>query len=74
MACCKPWRQATLRPPLSTKACVAERQGAIYEHAQTLLVRGQVGRELGWSEADEDVASAKQILPTLEAAVGGTTR
>ena len=27
---------------------VAEAQGAVYEHAQTLLARGQVGLELHW--------------------------
>src|SRR6202011_3316525 len=34
----------------------AERQGARYEHAQTLIARGQVGLELGWAGAAEDVA------------------
>ncbi len=51
--------------------CEAQRQGAVYEHAQTMLARGQVGRELGWPQAQDDLAAAKQILPTLEAAVGG---
>src|SRR5262249_54593416 len=50
---------------------VAERQGAIHEHAQTLLARGQVGRELGWSNADADVAEATEILTALEAGVRG---
>ena len=38
---------------------VAQRQGAAYEYAQTQLARGQVGRELDWSEAAADVAQAQ---------------
>jgi two-component system sensor kinase len=48
---------------------VAERQGAIYEHAQTLLAAGQVGLELDWPEAADDVAVAQQTLRTLEGTV-----
>jgi len=48
---------------------VSERQGAIYEHAQTLLARGRVGQELGWRNAAQEIAEAKLILGTLEAAV-----
>jgi two-component system sensor kinase len=50
---------------------VSERQGAMYEHAQTLLARGRVGQELGWRRAAEEVAEAKLILGTLEAAALG---
>ena len=50
---------------------VAQQQGAVYEHALTLLARGQVGREVNWPEAHDDLARAQQVLPTLEAAVGG---
>jgi two-component system sensor kinase len=50
---------------------VAEHQGAAYEHAQTRLARGQVGQELGWPGAADDVAAARQALRALEAAVGG---
>jgi two-component system sensor kinase len=46
---------------------VAERQGARYEHAQTLLARGQVGREVGWPEAEDDLTSAGEVLAVFEA-------
>ena len=46
---------------------VAERQGARFEHAQTLLARGRVGMEVGWSNALEDAATARQTLRTLGA-------
>jgi two-component system sensor kinase len=55
---------------------VAERQGARYERAQTLLARGQVGLEVGWQGASEDVAEAEKLRATLEAAIvakGGET-
>jgi two-component system sensor kinase len=41
---------------------VAQRQGARFEHAQTLLARGSVGLKLGWSEAEDEVAAARQAL------------
>jgi PAS domain S-box-containing protein len=47
----------------------AERQGARYEHAQTLLARGQVGLEADWPGAAEAVAAAQQALRALEAPV-----
>lgn len=46
---------------------VAERQGARFEHAQTLLARGRVGMEVGWREAQEDATSARQALRSLGA-------
>jgi PAS domain S-box-containing protein len=50
----------------------AERQGARYEHAQTLLARGQVGRALGWPEAQADIARAEQELGLLEGSAAET--
>jgi two-component system sensor kinase len=44
---------------------VAERQGASYEHAQTLLARGQIGLELGWPEAAHQVSAAQIALRSL---------
>jgi len=41
---------------------VAGQHGARYEHAQTLLARGQIGREVGWQEADEQIAEAEAAL------------
>ena len=46
---------------------VADRQGARFEHAQTLLARGRVGMELDWPGASEDVATARQALNSLGA-------
>lgn len=46
---------------------VAERQGAKFEHAQTLLARGRVGLEVDWPGADEDLATARETLHTLGA-------
>ncbi|HEX3623329.1 MAG TPA: response regulator [Acidimicrobiales bacterium] len=44
---------------------VAERQGAAYEHAQTLLARGLIGADFGWSGADADVAAGRRALVDL---------
>src|SRR5262249_44645699 len=46
---------------------VAERQGARFEHAQTLLARGRVGLEAGWPGAREDVDAGRQALRALGA-------
>jgi len=46
---------------------VAERQGARFEHAQTLLARGRLGEELGWPEAEHDLTTARQALRALGA-------
>ncbi|HEX8202147.1 MAG TPA: AAA family ATPase, partial [Isosphaeraceae bacterium] len=45
----------------------AERQGARYEAAQTLLARGRIGSTLGWPGAEEDLAAAHQALHSLGA-------
>ncbi|MHB1033312.1 MAG: response regulator [Pirellulales bacterium] len=41
---------------------VAERQGARYEYAQSLLAYGQLRQELGWPGAKEQVATAETTL------------
>jgi two-component system sensor kinase len=46
---------------------VAERQGAQFEYAQTLLARGIVGLRLGWAGAREEVAEGKQAVNGLGA-------
>lgn len=38
---------------------------AEHEYAQTLLARGQIGRELGWKHAVEDIAAAQALLAPL---------
>ena len=50
------------RKHLDESLAVAERQGARFEHAQTLLARGRVGVEAGWPEAQQDLADARQAL------------
>jgi two-component system sensor kinase len=54
---------------LEKSLAVAERQGAAYERAQTLLTRGELGLELGWAGAAGDVAQARQTLQQLESTV-----
>jgi two-component system sensor kinase len=55
------------RHHLDESLAVAERQGARFEHAQTLLARGRVGREVGWLDAQEDLTTARQALRELGA-------
>jgi eukaryotic-like serine/threonine-protein kinase len=45
---------------------VAEAQKAKYEHAQSLLVRGTIARQLGLSEADEQIRTAEAALEDIE--------
>jgi two-component system sensor kinase len=52
---------------LDESLAVAERQGARFESAQTLLARGRVGLEVGWPGAAEDAATARQSLRALGA-------
>ena len=52
---------------LDKSLAVALRQEARYEYAQTLLARGQVGLELGWTEGAEEVARARLLLGLMEA-------
>ena len=50
------------REYLDESLAVAERQGARFEHAQTLLARGQVGLQHDWPEAQHDLDTARQAL------------
>ena len=45
---------------------VAERQKARYEHAQSLLVRGRIARQLGLPEAAEQIRAAEAALDDIE--------
>ncbi len=56
-------RQA--RAYLDESLAIAERQGAKFEFAQTLLARGHVGQQQGWLEAPQDLATARQSLHSL---------
>jgi two-component system sensor kinase len=58
---------ALARRRLDESLAVAERQGARFEHAQTLLARGRIGLELGWPGAEEHLATARQALRLLGA-------
>lgn len=55
------------RQHLDESLAVAERQGACFEHAQSLLARGQVGQKHGWPEAQQDLTTARQALRALGA-------
>jgi len=55
------------RQYLDESLVVAKRQGAQFEHAQSLMARAHVGRELGWAGADHDQANATHSLRTLGA-------
>jgi len=55
------------RQYLDESLAVAERQGARFEHARTLLARGRVGMEVGWPDAQEDLTAAGQTLRALGA-------
>jgi signal transduction histidine kinase/tetratricopeptide (TPR) repeat protein len=48
----------------------AEQLKMRYERAQTLLARGQVGREHGWPEAAEDLKTATRELQEMEQGLG----
>ena len=49
------------------KSCaVAEAQKAKYEHAQSLLVRGKLAKQLGLPEADEQIRAAEAALEEIE--------
>jgi tetratricopeptide (TPR) repeat protein len=56
------------------KSCaVAEAQKARYEHAQSLLARGKIARQLGRPEADEQIRTAEAALEALERPLAATT-
>jgi two-component system sensor kinase len=48
---------------------VANKQGARYEYALTLLAYGQFGREVGWATADAQVAEAEALLAKLRSPI-----
>jgi two-component system sensor kinase len=53
------------RKYLDESLAVAERQGARFEHAQTLLARGRIGLDAGWPGAEEEIATARSALRSL---------
>ncbi len=55
------------RQHLDESLVVAERQGARFEHAQTLLARGRLGLVLGWDRAEAEVIQARQAMLALGA-------
>ncbi len=54
---------------LEKSLAAAKRLGAVYDHAQTLLVRGELGLELGWPGAAADVDQAQQALRQIQGAL-----
>ena len=59
----------TSRQYFDESLAVAERQGARFEHGQTLLARGQVGQHNDWPEARQDLTTARKALLALGAEV-----
>lgn len=53
------------RKHLDESLAVAERQGARFEYAQSILARGRIGQQQGWPEAQQDLAIARQSLQSL---------
>jgi two-component system sensor kinase len=45
---------------------VADSIGATFDHAQTLLHRGELGLELGWAGAEEELNQARQTLRQIQ--------
>jgi tetratricopeptide (TPR) repeat protein len=62
-------RLARARKRFDESLSVADRHGARYEHAQTLLARGRAGQTAGWPEAAEDIAAAEAALAEILANV-----
>ena len=58
-------RLARARKRFDESLLVAERQGARYEHAQTLLARGRAGQMAGWAQAAEDITAAEGRLTEI---------
>ena len=52
---------------LDESLAVAESQGARFEYAQTLLVRGQVGQRHQWPQAEQDLTTAQESLRSMGA-------
>src|SRR5437899_4346340 len=58
--------QTTRALKYADKSCaVAERQKARYEHAQSLLLRGKLARQLGHPEADEQIRAAEAAIQAI---------
>jgi two-component system sensor kinase len=51
-----------IRQLLNLSLFVAQRQNAAYEFAQTLHVRGQLGKELHWPDAESEIERATALL------------
>ncbi len=58
-------RTAAARRSFERSLDVARELRARYEHAQTLLARARIGRELDWPEAERDFAEGQLILAEL---------
>jgi len=63
-------RHRLARRRFSRSLEAADRQGARYEHAQTLLARGLTGLDLGWPDAPSEVTQARQALAQLAVHAG----
>ncbi|MBC8352029.1 MAG: protein kinase [Planctomycetes bacterium] len=59
-------KQEQARRFLDESIAVAERQGARYHHAQSLVARGEVGVKFGWPGAEDKLIEARAAINELE--------
>lgn len=58
---------------LAVESCAyAQRMNARYEYAQSLRVRGQLAKQLGRPEANDQIREAQAELDRIEASVGAS--
>lgn len=53
---------------------VAQQLGAKYEYAKSLWHRGEVGRNLGWAGAEDDVLRAQRMIDAMDAGEDRTAK
>lgn len=58
-----------IRMLLNWSLSVARRQGAAYEYAQTLNVRGRIGQEMNWTSAERDLEESATLLRDFQLAI-----
>ena len=60
-----------IRRLLGISLIVAKRQGATYEYAQSLNIRGRLGKELGWPQAEREIDLATTLLSNFSLSTEG---
>lgn len=62
-----------IRRLLNLSLSVAQRQEAAYEHAQSLRARGELGKELRWPNATDEIEQAASLLCEFNLAAESAT-